>query len=264
MISEEILQTKGRIFNIQRYSIHDGPGIRSIVFLKGCPLRCRWCCNPESQNPEVQQMHQNGKTEVVGRDVCVGEILEEILRDAPYYRRSGGGVTLSGGEAFFQPEFTLAILRACHAHGINTAVETTGFTPFLNIEPCLAELDYVLMDIKHINSEKHREFTGRRNELILENAAKIAAAHPRLTIRTPVVPGFNDTEAEIAAIADFTASLPGKPPMHLLPYHRLGEGKYEALGREYALRGVPLLPDETLNTLLKTARLHGVVCQLGG
>ena len=120
------------------------------------------------------------------------------------------------------------------------------------------------MDIKHINSEKHREFTGRRNELILENAAKIAAAHPRLTIRTPVVPGFNDTEAEIAAIADFTASLPGKPPMHLLPYHRLGEGKYEALGREYALRGVPLLPDETLNTLLKTARLHGVVCQLGG
>ena len=239
MISDEILQTRGRIFNIQRYSIHDGPGIRSIVFFKGCPLRCRWCCNPESQN-------------------------HAILQDAPYYRRSGGGVTLSGGEAFLQPQFAKAVLEACRGQGINTAVETAGFVPFDDVEPCLPLLDTVLMDIKHMDPEKHQLYTGRRNERILENARQIAQRHTHLVIRVPVIPTFNDSEEEIGAIAAFASSLPGKPAMHLLPYHRLGEDKYGGLGREYALEGIPLLPEEKLHTLLRTARLQGVVCRLGG
>ena len=185
MISDEILQTRGRIFNIQRYSIHDGPGIRSIVFFKGCPLRCRWCCNPESQNHAIQQMIRNGKLETVGRDVCVEEILTEILQDAPYYRRSGGGVTLSGGEAFLQPQFAKAVLEACRGQGINTAVETAGFVPFDDVEPCLPLLDTVLMDIKHMDPEKHQLYTGRRNERILENARQIAQRHTHLVIRVP-------------------------------------------------------------------------------
>lgn len=264
MISDEILQTRGRIFNIQRYSIHDGPGIRSIVFFKGCPLRCRWCCNPESQNHAIQQMIRNGKLETVGRDVCVEEILTEVLRDAPYYRRSGGGVTLSGGEAFLQPQFAKAILEACRGQGINTAVETAGFVPFDDVEPCLSLLDTVLMDIKHMDPEKHQLYTGRRNERILENARQIAQRHTHLVIRVPVIPTFNDSEEEIGAIAAFASSLPGKPAMHLLPYHRLGEDKYGGLGREYALKGTPLLPEEKLHALLRTARLQGVVCRLGG
>lgn len=264
MISDDILQTRGRIFNIQRYSIHDGPGIRSIVFLKGCPLRCRWCCNPESQSHAVQQMIRSGTSETVGRDVCVEEVLEEVARDAAYYRRSGGGVTLSGGEAFFQPQFSHALLQACRGSGISTAVETAGFVPFSDIEPSLPLLDVVLMDIKHMDPDKHRLFTGKGNDLILENAKKIAALHPRLTIRVPVIPTFNDTEEEIAAIAGFAAALPGKPDMHLLPYHRLGEDKYSGLGRDYALRGIPLLTEERLNVLLRAARHSGVVCRLGG
>ena len=129
-MDQKTLETTGRIFNIQRYSIHDGPGIRTIVFLKGCPLHCRWCCNPESQSFAIQEMLTRGKREVVGRDVTVQEVLEEVMSDQPYYRRSGGGVTLSGGEALVQPDFATALLDACQWQGITTAVETTGFAPF--------------------------------------------------------------------------------------------------------------------------------------
>ncbi len=133
--------TKGRIFDIQKYSIHDGPGIRTIVFLKGCALRCRWCCNPEGQNYEFENMVFAGKDKLIGRDVTVSEVMEEIKKDMPYYARSGGGVTLSGGEALLQPAFGIALLRACHDIGINTAIETTGFQRFDIIEEYLKHLD---------------------------------------------------------------------------------------------------------------------------
>lgn len=263
-MDQKTLETTGRIFNIQRYSIHDGPGIRTIVFLKGCPLRCRWCCNPESQSLAIQEMLTRGKREVVGRDVTVQEVLEEVMSDQPYYRRSGGGVTLSGGEALVQPDFATALLDACQWQGITTAVETTGFAPFETVERFLPRLDYVLMDIKHMDSGKHKAFTGQPNELILENARKIARQHPHLTIRTPVVPGFNDTPDEIAAIARFAASLPGVKGLHLLPYHRLGEGKYEGLGRDYDLKGVLPLDNERMQVLLEAAEPFGIRCQVGG
>ena len=170
----DYLNVKGRIFDIQRFSVHDGPGIRTIVFLKGCKLRCRWCCNPESQSYEIETMITGGKEKVMGRDVTVKEILDEVLRDRIYYRRSGGGLTLSGGEFLCQPDFSEALLRAAKESGINTAVETTSCAPYETIERMLPYIDYYLMDVKHTNSAKHKEFTGVPNELMLANARRLA------------------------------------------------------------------------------------------
>lgn len=257
-------KVSGRIFDIQKYSIHDGPGIRTIIFLKGCALRCRWCCNPESQEFDIQEMKFGDGVKIVGKDVTVGEVMEEIKKDMPYYRRSGGGVTLSGGESLLQPDFAIALLTACHEAGINTAIETTGIAKFEIIEKYLPHLDYILMDIKHINSAKHKEFTTQPNERILENAKKIAQSGANLTIRVPVIPGFNDTEKEIADIAAFASSLPGVKELHLLPYHRMGEDKYAALGRKYLLAGIKPLEDSHMERLLKTAEKCGLKCQIGG
>ena len=261
-----IYDIRGRIFDIQRYSIHDGPGIRTIVFLKGCFLRCRWCCNPESQAYEIEKVTIDGKPKIYGQDVTVGEVMDEVMKDASYYRRSGGGLTLSGGECLGQPEFAAALLEAAHEMGITTAIESTAFAPFETIERLLPYLDYYLMDIKHINSAKHEEFTGRPNELILENAKRLAARlGSRLVIRVPVVPTFNATEAEILAIARFADSLPGVERIHLLPYHRLGMDKYTRLGREYTLSGVVPSPKGVVEGFCEAVRKNtSLECVLGG
>ena len=166
----DYMKTRGRIFDIQRFSIHDGTGIRTIVFLKGCVLRCRWCCNPESQEYEIQTMMVQGKPKTIGEDITVGKVMEVVEKDRPYYRRSGGGLTLSGGESLCQPEFARDLLQAAKERGINTAMESMGCAPFEVIESILPYLDQYLMDIKHTNPGKHKEFTGRSNELMLENA----------------------------------------------------------------------------------------------
>ena len=259
-----IYQTKGRIFNIQRFSIHDGPGIRSIVFFKGCYMRCAWCCNPESQAYEIQTMQENGKEKIVGKDVTVEEILPELLSDLPYYRRSGGGITLSGGEILAQPKFAKDLLQACKENGLHTAVESTANAPFDVIEQILPYLDLYLLDIKHMDSEKHKQYTGASNQLILENAKKIAQSGVQLVIRTPVVPGFNDTAAEIKAISKFAASLQGVEEHHLLPYHRLGQDKYTGLNRNYALKDVEPPSKEKMEYLLSVAQESGLKCQIGG
>lgn len=263
-MDNKILETKGRIFDIQRFSTHDGPGIRTIVFLKGCPLRCRWCCNPESQSYEIQQMNQKGTLKTIGRDVTVKEVLDEVLRDRPYYRRSGGGLTLSGGESLWQPDFAIALLEACKENGINTAIETTGFAEEHIIERFIPHLDLFLMDIKHINSRRHEEFTTRPNETILKNARFIAQRAKKLIIRVPVIPGFNDTESEIGEIADFAVSLPNVNEIHLLPYHRMGRDKYEGLGREYLMGDIPSPTAEKMQTLLEVCRNKGLTAHLGG
>ena len=263
-MEQNYLQTRGRIFDIQRFSVHDGPGIRTIIFLKGCPLRCRWCCNPESQHHQVEEMVVDGKPKTMGRDVTVAEVLSEVLKDASYYRRSGGGVTLSGGECLFQPEFAAAILRACQEHGVNTAIETTAYTSWEKIELVLPYVDYVLMDIKQVDDKKHQEFTGKSNRLILENARKLAQSGVDLTIRVPVIPTFNNTPQEIYAIAKFAESLPGVTRLHLLPYHRLGEDKYTGLGRDYRLKEIKPQSNEALEELREVARQTRLHCQIGG
>ncbi len=265
-MNHEFLKIQGRIFDIQKYSIHDGPGIRTIVFLKGCPLRCRWCCNPESQRREPEEMTLRGKRETVGRDVTAEEVLEEVMKDRHYFRRSGGGMTLSGGEALAQPEFASALLQGARYQGVNTAMESTGFAPFSVInELILPFLDLFLMDIKHISSEKHKAFTGAPNELILENARRIAELGQRLVIRVPVVPGFNDTPEEIGDIARFAGGLPGVEQMHLLPYHRLGTDKYAGLGREYTLPEILPPSQEQMELLAEQARRAGsIAVRIGG
>lgn len=257
----DYLNVKGRIFDIQRFSVHDGPGIRTIVFLKGCKLRCRWCCNPESQSYEIETMITGGKEKVMGRDVTVKEILDEVLRDRIYYRRSGGGLTLSGGEFLCQPDFSEALLRAAKESGINTAVETTSCAPYETIERMLPYIDYYLMDVKHTNSAKHKEFTGVPNELMLANARRLVHDANNFIVRVPVIPGFNDTESEIADISKFAASI-GARQLHLLPYHRLGKDKYEGLGREYLMGDAPLHTKEHIELLRSVADRSGIKVEI--
>lgn len=263
---EDYLNTKGRIFDIQRYSIHDGNGIRTIVFLKGCILRCRWCCNPESQRFSVETMKVQGKDEIIGRDVTVAEVMETIEKDRSYYRRTGGGLTLSGGECLCQPEFATALLRAAHEVGISTAIESVGIADYHVIEEILPYLDQYLLDIKHMNANKHKEFTGQSNKMILENARQIAeSGMTELSIRVPVIPGFNDSVEEIRDIAKFVRTLEHVKRMHLLPYHRLGQDKYDGLGRQYLMGDVEPPTLDKMNMLLKVAEeASGVECQIGG
>ncbi len=257
-------QVRGRIFDIQKFSTHDGPGIRTIVFLKGCILRCRWCCNPESQSHRVERMNTANGTKIVGRDVTVGEVMQKVLQDMAYYRRSGGGLTLSGGEALCQEEFVTALLKEAKANGIHTAVETTACLPWEMIKPQLPYLDLVLMDIKHTDSLKHEQYTGMRNELILANAKKIAASDTRLVIRVPTIPTFNATEEEIGSIARFVASLPGVGEIHLLPYHRLGYDKYMGLSREYGMGDIPTPDAALMERLRQVAEAEGLKAIIGG
>ncbi len=245
-------KTEGRIFDIQRYSIHDGPGIRPIVFLKGCYLRCRWCCNPA------------GKPKIMGQDITVEEVMAEIDKDEAYYRRSNGGITLSGGECLFQPDFSAALLKAAKEKGYHTAIESTGCAPYQEIQKLLPYLDLYLMDIKHMDSDKHKQFTGQPNERILENARQIAIDAKELIIRVPVIPTFNNTKEEIRAISEFAASLPNVKQLHLLPYHRLGQDKYTGLGRTYTLADIEPMAEEYMQGLLETAKHSGLACQIGG
>jgi pyruvate formate lyase activating enzyme len=263
---QDLNAVRGCIFDIQRYSVHDGPGIRTIAFLKGCPLRCKWCCNPESFTREPQTIVLRDEPQVTGREITVGELVDVFLKDMIYYRRSkNGGITLSGGESLFQPDFAEALLQVCRQKSLHTAIETTGFADYAVIERYLPWLNLVMLDIKHMSPQKHKEFTGVDNARILENARRLAAQKAvEVIIRVPVVPGFNNTVQEIAEIAAFVSTLPEVKQLHLLPYHRLGEAKYKGLGMEYPYAGVePMAPGE-LEPLLETAKLiSGVHCQIG-
>lgn len=257
------LDKKGRIFDIQRFSVHDGPGVRTIVFLKGCFLRCKWCCNPESQSYDIQEMETAGKKKTVGQDITVREVLETVERDRIYYQRSGGGMTLSGGESLYQPEFCEALLKGAKEKGINTAIETTSCCDYSIIQKILPYIDTYMMDIKHVNSDKHKEFTGVSNDIILENARRLAREANNFIVRVPVIPTFNDTPDEIYAISAFAKEI-GAKEIHLLPYHRLGTDKYKGLGREYLMGHIDLLPRDKIETLENVAKSTGLICKIGG
>ena len=264
---KEYMNEKGRIFDIQRYSIHDGIGVRTIVFLKGCALRCRWCCNPESQNYDIENMTVNGKVKTMGRDVSVEDVMKVVKRDLPYYSRSDGGITLSGGESLLQPAFASALLRAAKDMGLNTALESMGFAEYSVIEKdILPYLDTYLMDIKHMDPMKHKEWTGKENTLMVENAMKIAKSGMcKLIIRVPVVPGFNDTEKELLDIARYADSLPGVENIHILPYHNYAMGKYEGLNRPYSMGDAKIPETDRMEAFKKAIeRETHLNCQIGG
>jgi len=257
-----VAMTSGLILNIQRYSVHDGPGIRTTVFLKGCPLRCTWCHNPESQAPEAEmavaesrcircgacrkvcpndgaasssgrctrcgacvEACPTGAREMLGREMTVGEVIAEVLKDRIFFDDSGGGVTFSGGEPLAQLGFLGEALSACRREGLHTAVDTCGYCVREDLLAVAPLTDLFLYDLKIIDDERHREHTGESNAMILDNLRELGQVHENIWLRIPVVPGVNDDAPQLEAAARLAASLPGVRRVNLLPYHSLGTRK---------------------------------------
>ncbi|MFO7710002.1 MAG: glycyl-radical enzyme activating protein [Desulfobacterales bacterium] len=291
------MKTSGIVFNIQKYSVHDGPGIRTVVFLKGCPLRCRWCSNPESQNLQPQLVYNPNKCltldhcmrclEVctagaikkgeenrihIDREICtecllcagacpsmalnfygenmtVEQVVAKVEEDSAFYSRSGGGLTISGGEPMHQPDFTAALLKEAKRRRINTAMETCGFCRWEDLENACGFLDTLLYDVKTMDPEKHRVYTGVSNELVLENLQRTRDKLPHLPVwvRTPVVPGFNDDTEEIRRILEHIQEMPNTW-FEALDYHRMGKPKYGYLGLEFPM-GDAKLDDEKMRRI---------------
>lgn len=234
---------KGMVLRLERSSVFDGDGFRTVVFLKGCPLRCQWCSTPESQSFQVEKTAEN----VYGTEMTVEDVIREIRKDSLFYFISTGGVTVSGGEVLAQPEFTYAILRNSQAECINTAIETSFFAPWETIRPILDYVNTAYVDLKIFDAEKHKKYCGADNKLILENllATNEVDIPFRLVIRTPIIPGINDSPEELEDIGAFCARLNHLAHVQLLPYHKLGTATYEKLGREYLLKGVePPSPED--------------------
>ena len=298
---------EGVVFDIQRFSLHDGPGIRTLVFLKGCPLRCPWCSNPESQPSEPELFFhpercidcknclntcphgaitlEDGQLSfkrhlcrncgtcssvcyaearvIRGRRMSTESVIEEVMKDAPFYRNSGGGVTLGGGEPLAQADFAAALLKQSKTKGLHTVVETAGHVPWPQIEKVLPYTDIFLYDVKHMDPEKHRENIGMDNRLILGNLEKLVKKKKNVAVCVPLVPGFNDRATEIGAIARFAAGLDIQE-INLLPYHRLGEGKYRLLGRHYEFQAPRKLSEEEIDRLKNVAAAAGLKVKVGG
>ena len=269
------------IFDIERNSFVDGPGIRTTVFFKGCNLKCAWCHNPESQDFKPEMMYYRDKClgcgkcreicptpdnctlcgkcciycpvdarKVCGKGYTVDKVFAEIIKDKPYYENSGGGVTFSGGECMLQIDFLVEILKKCKENGIHTAVDTAGHIPFENFEKILPYTDLFLYDIKLFDDEKHKEYVGVSNSLILDNLKKLFKTNARVWIRIPVISGVNDSIEEIEKIKDFLLEYGKVEKVELLPYHAMGENKYGAIGKKNQKFKVP--KDEKVSELRKS------------
>lgn len=217
----------GRIFDIKRGSTKDGPGIRTSVFLKGCPLRCVWCHNPESQSPEPQRAASTG--EVCGREMSVDEVMREVLADKPFYG-TAGGVTFTGGEPTAQPDFLIALAAAAKARGVSVAVDTCGYAPWDVFARLLPVTDLFLYDVKCLDAVRHRELTGVDTAQILENFSRLSAAGARIWVRCPLVPGLNDSDADLSALRTFVAAHPRIERVEICPYNPMGLEKYAKFG----------------------------------
>jgi len=299
----------GWVFNIQRYSLHDGPGIRTTVFLKGCPLHCLWCSNPESQRLKPHIFFDNdrcircdacittcpadailvnadgirriqaescnlcglcvevcysGALEQIGREMTISDVLTDIKADQPFYDHSNGGMTLSGGEPMLQSQFSQKLLQGSKAMGIHTAMETCGFVKWDLWESLLPHLDLVLYDLKEMDSERHKHWTGVSNDLVLDNLRRLAKSGVLVIVRRPVIPGYNDSIDSIHQLARFVSDLGAIEEIDLLPYHRFGKGKYESLGQEYVLGNQPSLEHADVNHLREILLSYGFRVKIGG
>jgi pyruvate formate lyase activating enzyme len=300
---------KGLIFDIKRYSINDGPGIRITVFFKGCPLNCRWCHNPESISPKIQKLFTAGKCIACGEccricpaqactlsaqgvvtddslctlcgkcaEVCptlamqmsgsyrsVAELVQVIDRERPFFDQSGGGVTFSGGEPLLYPDFLVEILEACGRRQIHRAVDTSGFVSKETLLRVARHTDLFLYDLKMIDSEKHRRYTGVDNRLILDNLRSLAESGATIQIRIPLIGGINADNDSLAASAAFIAGLPGeKKPVNLLPYHDVARGKDLKLGQERDLKGLCEPAQIDLQRAIELFADFGLIASVGG
>lgn len=312
-MKEDYLHIAAPIFNIQSYSIHDGPGIRVTVFIKGCPLQCIWCANPESNLVKPQLMTyqskctgcgrcifacprraislaaDNGKVyavtdrkvcrdcgecvpacpadarEIAGKEMTVREVLGIILKEKLFLEASGGGMTLSGGEALMHPEFAEALFFASQQEGLHTAVESCGFAGRETIDRVFKYVNLALLDIKHMDSSVHKELTGVSNEPILENIRYVYhVLKKEVTIRIPVIPGYNDSTENISATAKFVHDELGPDVgINLLPYHRMGESKKLSLGKTADLF-IMVPADEQMQGLKTLVNAYGIQAQIGG
>ncbi|SMC82307.1 glycerol dehydratase, cobalamin-independent, small subunit [Desulfocicer vacuolatum DSM 3385] len=296
--------TPNTVLNIQKFCIHDGPGIRTVVFLKGCTLACQWCANPVSQNPMPEPLFFydrcrscgqcsrvcsaiafNGEVPQIDRSLCIGcgectkqcpsgamemagavmtpdQVMETVEQDIVFYRNSGGGVTLSGGEPLMQPGFTKEILKRCRDLGIHTAVETAGCLPWDNFEKVIPHTDLFLYDVKHLDDKKHVRGTGQKSNKILKNLKKLCLADKQIILRIPVIPGFNDSETHIGRLAQFCRTLArGIEHVELLPYHNLGAHKYNLLEKQYELNR--LAPPDNQHMLKLAAIMEKEIKQAG-
>ena len=300
-VDDSMTETTGRIFNIQRYSLYDGRGIRTLVFFKGCPLRCRWCSNPESISPKKEIMlmrslctgcgtcvreceqgihsivpedggfrHDIDRTKqctgcrrcvsrcavralsVCGEDVTIDHLMEEILKDEMFYRTSGGGVTLGGGEVTAQHEFAVELLRRCKAYGIDTAIETCGQASWDIIESFIPVVDTFLYDLKAFDSDVHRELTGRDNGRILSNLRGLVERGAKVVVRMPMVKGYNDDPRMLELTSEFLRRLDhgSVVGVDILPYHKLGVSKYGEIDQGYAIEGDPSFTDEEIQAVV--------------
>lgn len=300
---------KGTIFDIKRFAIHDGPGIRTTIFFKGCTLRCLWCHNPEgiekrheimfrpercaescrdcvSRCPQKAIAKNDGvididrtrcdlcgvcgeacvyeAVELVGRDVTVQEILDKVEKDRLFYDESGGGVTLSGGEPSVQHKFLLELLDELNSRDIHTAVDTSGYVPYENLERISKKADLLLYDIKVMDEDKHKLFTGESNAVILENLRKLSADGKEIIIRMPVLKGLNDNEENIQHLAEFLLSCKNIKRINLLPYHKGAEGKLKRLMKKSSLLDFQAPTEKRLDEIKKKLSTHGFKVKIGG
>ena len=247
----------GAIFDVKRFAVNDGPGIRTTVFLKGCPLRCDWCHNPESQPHGLDPVDGRAGPVSVGRVASVDEIIEEVLRDTAFYDESGGGVTFSGGEPLAQAGFLAALLDRCGELEIHRAVDTSGYAPRATIVDIAQRTELFLYDLKLADAAGHAARVGGRVEVIWENLRALREMGAAVEIRFPVVPGITDGEANVDALGRFAASLARPVPVWLLPYHRAAMDKYRRFGLE------PPLPDTREPSESDLARIEGQLTALG-
>ncbi len=276
---DEFMKNTGIVFDIQRFSIHDGPGIRTTVFLKGCSLRCQWCHNPESWaiKPQLMFNHEKcvhclacvgscpnqvhkteqgkhtvehrlcgaagaciskciyGALKLSGKEMSVEDVLKDVCADRKYYENSGGGMTVSGGEPMLQFEFLQTLLSEAKKQGIHTCVETSGFADREKFEEILKDVDMFLIDVKHINNEEHKKYTGVYNEAILSNIEFLHENGAKILLRLPFIPGVNDTDEHIKGVAALLQRLPNLIGAEILPYHDMGKGKWGQIGKQYEL-----------------------------